>query len=63
LQPLRHCCRPLPSPLVAGAAAAPPAHPLLVRPNGRVVVLSSINGIAGAFGQTNYATTKAALIG
>jgi 3-oxoacyl-[acyl-carrier protein] reductase len=31
--------------------------------NGRVVCLSSMNGIAGAAGQTNYATTKAGLIG
>jgi 3-oxoacyl-[acyl-carrier protein] reductase len=30
---------------------------------GRVVLLSSIHGIAGAYGQTNYAFTKAALIG
>lgn len=31
--------------------------------HGRVVCLSSISGIAGNFGQTNYATSKAALIG
>ncbi|MCC5810204.1 MAG: 3-oxoacyl-ACP reductase [Ectothiorhodospiraceae bacterium] len=30
---------------------------------GRVVCLSSIGGVAGNVGQTNYATTKAALIG
>ena len=35
----------------------------LVRDGGRVVALSSINGIAGAPGQTNYSFTKAALIG
>jgi 3-oxoacyl-[acyl-carrier protein] reductase len=35
----------------------------LVRDDARVVCLSSIGGIAGNFGQTNYATTKAALIG
>ncbi|WP_237057575.1 3-oxoacyl-ACP reductase [Microbulbifer sediminum] len=35
----------------------------LVRDNGRLVYLSSMSGIAGNFGQTNYATTKAALIG
>jgi 3-oxoacyl-[acyl-carrier protein] reductase len=29
----------------------------------RIVCLSSMNGIAGAAGQTNYATSKAALIG
>jgi 3-oxoacyl-[acyl-carrier protein] reductase len=34
-----------------------------IRGNGRVVCLSSINGIAGAAGQTNYATSKAGLIG
>jgi len=36
---------------------------LLVRPGGRVLLLASINGIAGAFGQSNYAFTKSALIG
>lgn len=35
----------------------------LLREHGRVVCLSSISGIAGNFGQTNYATSKAALIG
>jgi len=35
----------------------------LLRAGGRVVCLSSISGIAGNFGQTNYATSKAALIG
>ncbi len=34
-----------------------------LRRGGRVVCLSSMNGIAGAAGQTNYATTKAGLIG
>jgi 3-oxoacyl-[acyl-carrier protein] reductase len=34
-----------------------------VRDGARVVCLSSISGIAGNFGQTNYAYTKAALIG
>ncbi|WP_028105122.1 3-oxoacyl-ACP reductase [Pseudoduganella violaceinigra] len=34
----------------------------LLREHGRVVCLSSISGIAGNFGQTNYATSKAALI-
>ena len=33
-----------------------------IREGGRVVMMSSINGIAGAFGQTNYAFTKAGLI-
>jgi NAD(P)-dependent dehydrogenase (short-subunit alcohol dehydrogenase family) len=36
---------------------------LLCPRHGRVVMLSSINGIAGARGQTNYAWTKGALIG
>ncbi len=35
----------------------------LLRDEGRVVCLSSISGVAGNFGQTNYALTKAALIG
>lgn len=35
----------------------------LLRDEGRIVCLSSISGIAGNFGQTNYALTKAALIG
>ena len=35
----------------------------LLRSQGRVICLSSISGIAGNFGQTNYATSKAALIG
>jgi 3-oxoacyl-[acyl-carrier protein] reductase len=34
-----------------------------VRPNGRVVCVSSISGIAGNAGQTNYATSKAGVIG
>lgn len=37
--------------------------PLLLNPGGRVLLLASINGVAGAFGQTNYAFTKSALIG
>lgn len=35
----------------------------LLRGGGRLVCLSSISGIAGNFGQTNYATSKAALVG
>ncbi|GAB3545003.1 3-oxoacyl-ACP reductase [Noviherbaspirillum agri] len=35
----------------------------LLRDGGRIVCLSSISGVAGNFGQTNYAATKAALIG
>jgi 3-oxoacyl-[acyl-carrier protein] reductase len=35
----------------------------LLRDQGRIVYLSSISGVAGNFGQTNYAATKAALIG
>ncbi|WP_019140521.1 3-oxoacyl-ACP reductase [Noviherbaspirillum massiliense] len=34
-----------------------------LRDYGRIVCLSSISGVAGNFGQTNYAATKAALIG
>lgn len=35
----------------------------VIRPGGRIVGLSSTNGIAGQFGQTNYATSKAGVIG
>lgn len=35
----------------------------LLHEHGRIVCLSSISGIAGNFGQANYAATKAALIG
>ncbi|WP_020408516.1 3-oxoacyl-ACP reductase [Hahella ganghwensis] len=35
----------------------------LIKPEGRIICLSSISGIAGNFGQSNYATTKAALMG
>jgi 3-oxoacyl-[acyl-carrier protein] reductase len=35
----------------------------VVRDNGRIVCVSSISGIAGNAGQTNYATSKAGLIG
>jgi 3-oxoacyl-[acyl-carrier protein] reductase len=35
----------------------------LLRDNGRVVCLSSVGGIAGNFGQTNYAASKAGVIG
>ncbi len=35
----------------------------LVRPNGRVVGVASIAGIAGNVGQTNYAASKAGVIG
>jgi 3-oxoacyl-[acyl-carrier protein] reductase len=34
-----------------------------VRDNGRVVLVSSISGIAGNAGQTNYSTSKAGIIG
>jgi len=34
-----------------------------VRENGRIVLVSSISGIAGNAGQTNYATSKAGIIG
>lgn len=35
----------------------------LIRPNGRIVCVSSMSGIAGNAGQTNYATSKAGVIG
>jgi 3-oxoacyl-[acyl-carrier protein] reductase len=35
----------------------------LIRPNGRLVGVSSISGIAGNAGQTNYSTSKAGVIG
>ena len=35
----------------------------LLRPNGRIVGVSSMAGIAGNNGQTNYATSKAGVIG
>lgn len=35
----------------------------LIRPNGRIVGVSSISGIAGNAGQTNYSTSKAGVIG
>lgn len=34
-----------------------------IKTNGRIVCMSSMNGIAGQAGQTNYATSKAGLIG
>jgi 3-oxoacyl-[acyl-carrier protein] reductase len=35
----------------------------VIRENGRIVLVSSISGIAGNAGQTNYATSKAGIIG
>ncbi|MDQ6804948.1 MAG: 3-oxoacyl-ACP reductase [Actinomycetota bacterium] len=35
----------------------------VIRDNGRIVCVSSMNGIAGNAGQTNYATSKAGVIG
>ncbi|MGP4844970.1 3-oxoacyl-ACP reductase [Marinobacter sp. 1Y8] len=35
----------------------------LIRENGRIVCVSSISGIAGNFGQTNYAASKSGVIG
>ena len=34
-----------------------------MQPGGRTIVMSSIGGLAGNMGQTNYAATKAALVG
>ncbi|MBL3554877.1 MULTISPECIES: 3-oxoacyl-ACP reductase [Marinobacter] len=38
-------------------------HGELLRENGRIVCISSISGIAGNFGQTNYSTAKCGVIG
>ncbi len=38
-------------------------HASTIRRGGRIVCVSSMNGIAGAAGQTNYATSKAGVIG
>jgi 3-oxoacyl-[acyl-carrier protein] reductase len=35
----------------------------IIRDGGRIIVVSSVNGIAGSRGQTNYAASKAGLIG
>ena len=35
----------------------------VLKPNARIVCVSSISGIAGNLGQTNYATSKAGVIG
>jgi 3-oxoacyl-[acyl-carrier protein] reductase len=35
----------------------------VLRPNGRIVCVSSLSGVAGNAGQTNYATSKAGVIG
>ena len=35
----------------------------LIRDNGRIINVSSIVGISGNFGQTNYAASKAGIIG
>jgi acetoacetyl-CoA reductase len=37
--------------------------PMRERRYGRIVNVSSVNGLAGQFGQTNYAATKAGMIG
>jgi acetoacetyl-CoA reductase len=37
--------------------------PMRERGYGRIVNVSSVNGLAGQFGQTNYAATKAGIIG
>lgn len=38
-------------------------HQELLRENGRIICISSISGIAGNFGQTNYSTAKCGVIG
>ena len=35
----------------------------VIKSNGRIICVSSMSGIAGNFGQTNYATSKAGVIG
>src|SRR4029077_6644041 len=45
--------------VVALTAAVEP----LMRDNGRIVCLSSISGFAGNVGQSNYAASKAGIIG
>lgn len=35
----------------------------MIRDNGRIIMLSSVSGIAGNYGQTNYSTAKSGLIG
>lgn len=37
--------------------------PTVLKDGGRIIGMSSISGLSGNFGQTNYAATKAALIG
>lgn len=36
---------------------------IIMQPGGRVIFMASVNGIAGAVGQTNYAAAKAGLMG
>lgn len=35
----------------------------MIRENGRIVCVSSVSGLAGNFGQTNYGTSKAGVVG
>jgi 3-oxoacyl-[acyl-carrier protein] reductase len=35
----------------------------MIRDNGRIVCVSSVSGLAGNFGQTNYGTSKAGVVG
>lgn len=55
---------------LTGAMGLPQPRPLrrraeagAVRPNGRIVAVSSLSGIAGNMGQANYALSKAGWIG
>ena len=46
-------------PLIRGAHQRRAARPQAANENGRIICTSSISGIAGNAGQTNYATSKA----
>lgn len=49
--------------LVQSLVLKPQSQDRLLSSNGRIILMSSISGISGNAGQTNYATAKAGLIG
>jgi 3-oxoacyl-[acyl-carrier protein] reductase len=49
--------------LVQSLVIKPQSQNRLISPSGRIILMSSISGISGNAGQTNYATAKAGLIG